>query len=149
LLIMLDRTRVTSPGRVSLLREVGEFVLRRGLFTGVVGLGMLILTATAFFGDERTQQTMLLATLVILGWGTLLWTLAGEDGAFARRLRQLPLLLFPLFLALMYLPWTGEFFGLEPLSIWQWLVVIPASLLALYLGMFVERAWLRWWESRR
>jgi cation-transporting ATPase E len=149
LLIMLDRTRVTSPSRTGLLREVGEFVVRRGLFTGVVGLGMLMLSAWVFYGNETTQQTLLLATLVLLGWGTLWWALFGEDGAFAWKLRRLPLVLFPAFLLIMYVPWIGEFFGLEALSLWQWCVVIPLSLLALYGSMFLERIWLGWWESRR
>ena len=137
-LIMVSRSRVCSPARSGFFRDVGGFVLSTGLVIGLLGLGMLMTTAWWFrVGDER-QRTLLLALLVCLGWVTLYrvtWDMA--DGV-ARYFRWLPVLLLPLFLAIMYVPWIGTFFNLAPLTGWEWLFVILASLTGFYLCRLVE-----------
>jgi cation-transporting ATPase E len=129
LLIMLSRGRVRSPSRESFLRDVGEFVLVRGVSVGVTGLGVLMLSGWYFHNDEATQQTLLLATLVLNGWGTLWLVARDQEGENGTWLRWLPLALLPVFLLTMYLPAANDFFRLTPLDGWQWGVAIVGALL--------------------
>jgi cation-transporting P-type ATPase E len=136
LFIMLSRARVQSPSKEGFLREVGAFVLIRGVSIGVAGLGMLMLSAWWFHDNKETQRTLLLAALVLNGWITL-W-LAVRDAEAADGMRWLPLGLLAIFLLIMYSPATSTFFELLRLDVGQWLLVVLFSLLGLLLTLLLS-----------
>jgi cation-transporting ATPase E len=111
LLITFDRRRAPAS-RGDFVGEVGWFALWSGLVTACAGL----LVALAFRGDpEVSQRTMVVTTLVLLGWVTLL-RVAGEDV----RLRLVSAAGLAVYLMAMYVPWMSWFFELEPLGAARW-----------------------------
>jgi cation-transporting ATPase E len=149
LLIMLSRGRVRSPSPGGFLRDVGEFVLVRGVSVGAAGLGVLMLSGWHFRDGEATQQTLLLATLVLSGWGTL-WLVVRDEGTeHGAWLRWLPLGLTPVFLIAMYLPAANDFFRLTSLDLGQWGVVIMAALVGLVATVIVSTFGKRLWHPQQ
>ncbi|MFO0841361.1 MAG: HAD-IC family P-type ATPase [Gemmataceae bacterium] len=114
LIITLDR-RKADAARGDFVGEVGWFALWTGLITGVAGLLVSVVSARAWGDGVWMQHTMILTTLVLLGWVTL-YRVAGED----RRLRFLPLAGAVVYLLVMYVPPVAGFFELEPLSAGRW-----------------------------
>jgi cation-transporting ATPase E len=71
----------------------------------------------------RTQRTLLLTTLVLLGLATLLRALTdGEAGMLRgdRHLRWLAAAAVPVYLLALYVPLAAYFFELTPLTLGQW-----------------------------
>jgi cation-transporting ATPase E len=127
-LIMLNRERSSPTSAAHFLREIGSFALRTGFVIGIAGLLLLWLSNRVWQDDEKTQRTLLLSLLVLLGLTTLLRAL--RDGEMQSR----PLAgatgwwtaaALPLYLAVMYWRPVGNFFALTPLSWSQWGVVLP------------------------
>jgi cation-transporting ATPase E len=139
LLIMLTRGRAASARTGDFLRVVLSFVLPSGVVIGVLGLATLGAAAWLFHADHQTQQTLLLALLVCSGWVTLVHAVGVQSEEFAF-VRRLPWVLFPVFLLIMYVPWSRYFFGLTVLSPWEWSAVIPAALLGFYPRVFLIRS---------
>ncbi len=126
-LIMLNRERSSPTTAAHFLREVGSFALRTGIVIGLAGLLMLWLSNRVWQDDEKTQRTLLLSLLVLLGLTTLLRAL--RDGETQGR----PLAgaagwwtaaTLPLYLAVMYWRLVGGFFVLTPLTLGQWATVL-------------------------
>jgi len=125
--IMLNRQRVSPRTAAYFLREVGSFAVRTGLVIGLAGLLLLWLSNRVWHDDEKTQRTLLLSLLVLLGLTTLLRALS--DGDLQRRYLidgwvVAVLLLYP---ALMYWRLVGDFFALTPLSLVQWGMVFAIA----------------------
>jgi cation-transporting ATPase E len=137
--IALSRERSTTPTRSHYLTEVGWFALRTGVVFAVAGLTVLFVSRALWDSvDDRTQHTMLLTVLILLGITALLRSLTdGEPQPLKgdTRLRWLAVLALPAYLLAMYLPLSQWIFELVPLSLAQWLlvlaVVVPAYLLTL------------------
>ena len=136
LLIMVNRKRVQAPTRRTFLEEVGAFVLLRGVSVGLVGMGVLMMSAHWLGDDHATQRTLLLGTLILSGWITL-WLVLREEET-APWLRLLPFVLLPAFLALMYWPLTSTFFDLTPLTFWQWSLALAWALLGFAFTLLLE-----------
>ncbi len=108
------------------------------LVLGGAGLVIVLISARWYGNDEKTQRTLLLSLLVLLGLGSVLRLLADREGRPAQGDGWLYLwlaLAFPLYLAAMYLRPLGYFFALTPLHLAQWALVLavagPAFLLTL------------------
>jgi cation-transporting ATPase E len=141
--IMLNRGRSSPTTAVHFLREVGSFALRTGVVLGLAGLLMLWLSNRVWQDDEKTQRTLLLSLLVLLGLTTLLRAvsdgearglfLAGAAGWWAAAA-------LPLYLVVMYWRLVGGFFSLTPLTLGQWATV---SLIACssYLTLLLSDSW--------
>jgi cation-transporting P-type ATPase E len=129
-LIMLNRERSSAATAVHFLREVGSFALRTGLVIGVAGLLMLWLSNRVWQDDEKTQRTLLLSLLVLLGLTTLLRTLRdGEMQAWSHRGAVVwwAAAALPLYLAVMYWRTVGGFLALTPLTLGQWATVLSIA----------------------
>src|SRR5262249_18947613 len=102
LLITLDRDRA-SASRGHFVREVGWFAVRTGVVTGLMGLALMLISARLWDDDARMQRTMLLSTIVLLGFVTL-WRALADGGTTDgdHVLRWLPALGFVVYLAVMY-----------------------------------------------
>jgi cation-transporting ATPase E len=138
LVIALTRERSTAAARPGFLREVGWFALRTGIVFGLGGVTILALARHGLDYGERTQRTLLLSVLTLLGI-TALWR-ALKDGdsqplAGDRRLRWLAAAAVPIYVVAMYWPFAAHFFELTGLGVVEWLlvlaVVVPAYLLTL------------------
>jgi cation-transporting P-type ATPase E len=137
LVITLSRERSPGAARADFVREVGWFVIRTGVVIGVAGLALMLLSARVWHDDLRTQRTLLLTALVLLGLVTLLRALVdGEVGMLPgdRHLRWLAGAGLLVYLAVLYNPLTAWFFELVPLTAGQWArvlaVVAPATVAA-------------------
>jgi cation-transporting ATPase E len=149
LLIMFGRGRATAL-RSSFVREVGGFALRVGLLIGVAGLTVFWFSARRWDDDTQTQRTMLLATLIPLGLVALLRALADEEGSVRsgeRPVLTAAALALPAFLVVMYVPISGSYFALTPLSLTQWGRVLAVAAPAGLVGWVAE--WLPWRAARR
>jgi cation-transporting ATPase E len=130
LLITLDRTRAGASGG-DFLREVGNFAVRSGVATGLAGLALMLVSRRVWQDDTVMVRTMLLSTLVLLGWVNLWRALSdGERGPVGGGLlRWLPAAGLPFYLAVMYVPAAANFFVLEPLDVvrWTWVAGTAAA----------------------
>src|SRR5207248_3875605 len=84
-------------------------------------------------GEEKTQRTMLLSVLILLGITALLRALTdGEEKPLAgdNRFRLLAALVVPAYLVAMYWPPSTRFFQLDPLSLPQWGLVLAVAAVA-------------------
>lgn len=123
LVIALSHERSQGATRRDFLREVGAFALRTGFLFGIAGVGMLLLSVHLWEDEERTQRTLLLSVLVLLGITALFRALTdGEDQPLQgdQRFRLLAAAVLPVYLTMMYWPPAADFFELEALSLVQW-----------------------------
>lgn len=118
-----------QPSRDGFLTDVGRFALFTGLAVGAAGLAVLLLSARAFGDDERTQRTVLLSALVLLGLATLFRL--GPGGAFGasadRLLRGWAVLALFVYAAALYWPPSADFFQLTPLTPARWALVVGVA----------------------
>jgi cation-transporting ATPase E len=131
LVIAFMKERSTSATRPHFLREVGFFAIRTGVIFGLAGILMLSLTKHVWEYDERTQRTMLLSLLILLGITALFQAL--KDGEAQRlqgdsRLRWLAACAVPAYLLAMYWHFSSHFFELTMLSWMQWVQVLVVVL---------------------
>jgi cation-transporting ATPase E len=128
LVIALSRERSTSATRPRFLREVGWFAIRTGVIFAASVVVVLVLSTDH---GEKVQRTMLLTVLVMLGITALLRVLTdGEEKPLAgdSRFRLLAALVIPVYMLVMYWPFSARFFELAPLTLGQWgLVLIVAA----------------------
>jgi cation-transporting ATPase E len=139
LLITLDHSPA-GASRGEYVSEVGGFVLRTGLVTGLVGLGIMVLSAHVWGDDRPMQRTMLLSSVVLLGWVTLWRALAGPERLHGDRvLRLLPVAGLGVYLGAMYIPFGAEFFLLKPLDLLRWAWVLGSAAVGSALMVLVDR----------
>ena len=142
-LLMLGRHPSGQPIRPGFLREVGWFVLPTGLVMGLAALLSFLLSAWWRGEALKTQQTMLLSTLIVLGLANMLRVLGDQEGrgGWADICLCLWLLVaLLLYAGVMYLPWTRNFFELTALSLRQWGLVLAVAVPALALTAVIG-AW--------
>jgi magnesium-transporting ATPase (P-type) len=141
LLITLSRQASREPSGTGFLRRIAWFVLSVGLLIGAAGLAVLLLSAQLLHDPVKTQRTLLLSVLIVLGLVALLLVLIRPERRrlFTDRwvrLWAVPALL--IYAAVMYCPWTAYFFDLTALTPAQWGLVLavaaPAALLCALLG---------------
>jgi cation-transporting P-type ATPase E len=139
--IALSRERSTQATKPRFLREVGWFAIRTGVVFAVAGIILLALAIHALDYDVKTQRTLLLSLLIVLGITALFRALGdGEDKPLKgdTRFRLLALAAVPAYLASMYEPHAAEFFQLVPLKASQWLLVLAVTLPAVGLTLLVD-----------
>ena len=93
----------------------------------------------------KTQRTLLLSLLILLGITTLWRALRdGEEATLHgdRRFWWLGVAAVPAYLAAMYWPFSAGFFQLAPLDAAQWTLVIGFAAAAYGLSVLSDR--LRW-----
>jgi cation-transporting ATPase E len=148
-LITLSKERSTAAMRPGFLREIARFVLPTGVILGIAGLVMLLLAAH-YVGDERTDRTLLLSALVLLGLGNILRILRhGEAGSLHgdTRFRWLAAGALPVYLLTMYLPPTAHFFELTPLAWPQWVLVLCVAVPAFVACKLIDKCGERWYSG--
>ena len=149
--LTISRTSAARAGHHGFVRSVGWFALTTGLVTGLTGLAVFVLSAEVFDDPVRTQRTMLLATLVVLGLGNLPRVLTAEGESLSltdrRFLWWLPASL-GLFVAVMYWPFSADFFQLTPLGLTRWAVVIGAGVAGLLACFASDRIVVRFRDSQ-
>jgi cation-transporting ATPase E len=136
-IIALSRERSTAATKPKFLLEVGWFAIRTGVVFALAGLAVLLLSVHLWPGDEKTQRTMLLSTLILLGITALLRALTDAEPRPLRgdtKFRWLAIAAVPVYLLAMYWSFPANFFQLVPLSLQQWglvlAVVAPAFLVS-------------------
>jgi cation-transporting ATPase E len=134
LLIMASRAPQRPGPRPAFLREVGWYAVTAGLVTGLAGLAVWLVSAWGYADEFKTQQTLLLTTLVLAGLGNVL--IAGE---WERRLLVWAALAVPVYAAVMYLPPTQFFFALAPLTGMQWALAAGVAAVAVMGCVLVGR----------
>jgi cation-transporting ATPase E len=130
LVIAFSRERSTAATRPRFLREVGWFAVRTGVLFGLGGFVVLLVAVHVLGEDVKTQKTLLLSVLILLGITALLRALRdGEDQPLKgdTRFRWIAVAAVPGYLLSMYVPLAARFFQLEPLSVGQWLVVLAVA----------------------
>jgi magnesium-transporting ATPase (P-type) len=120
--IIFGRALPGTAVRTSFLREVGLFALTCGLIIALAGALVWLISASGYGDDAQTQRTMLLSTLVLMGLGNVL-SIAERD----RRLWLWVAAALPVYLLIMYLPPTGYFFELAPLSAGRWMLAFAIA----------------------
>ncbi len=122
-IIALTRARSQTVSKVPFLRDVGGFALRSGVVFALAGFVVLAFAKHIWMYDERTQRTLLLTVLIMLGITAIFRIL--DDGARAgdARLRLIALAGIPFYALMMYWPMSSRFFELSMLTVVQWLQV--------------------------
>ncbi|MCE9533373.1 MAG: cation-translocating P-type ATPase [Planctomycetes bacterium] len=141
-LIALTRERSLVATRTSFLRDVGWFAVRTGIVFAVAGIAILALSKHVWLNDEKTQRTMLLSMLVLLGITNLHRALTdGNEQPIAadKFLFHLSFLVIPAYLIAMYWPFSAGFFRLTMLSVVQWLEVLLVAVPAYGLSVLSDR----------
>lgn len=125
--IALSRERSTSATRPRFLREVGSFAIRTGVIFAISVIVVLVLSPDR---DEKTQRTLLLTVLILLGITALLRVLTdGEEQPLRGdvRFRLLAAMVVPVYLLVLYWPPSARFFELQPLSLTQWGLAVAVA----------------------
>jgi cation-transporting ATPase E len=140
-LIMLNRERSSPTTATHFLRAVGSFALRTGVIIGLAGLLLLWLSNRVWQDDEKTQRTLLLSLLVLLGLTTLLRAL--RDGEAQRRALAgaagwWTVVALLTYLLVMYWRPVGGFFALTPLTLGQWAIVFSIACVSCLMLWLVE-----------
>jgi len=142
LAIALSRERSQVATKPRFLREVGWFAVRTGVVFAAAGFTVLMVAAHALECDVKTQRTLLLSVLVLLGI-TALWRALGDGEEQPlkgdMRFRLLALAAVPAYLASMYVPLSARFFQLVPLTVSQWSLVLAVAVLAVGLTLLSDR----------
>ncbi|MFO0876802.1 MAG: cation-translocating P-type ATPase [Gemmataceae bacterium] len=131
LFITLDRRRAPAAAG-EFVRVVGWFALRTGCITGVAALAMMLISARVYQDDEPTQRTMVLTTLIFLGWVTL-WRVVQQ---WDRVISSLPIIGLAVYLGVMYWSPLASFFELAPLDPFRWSLALGMTCLGA-LGMWL------------
>jgi cation-transporting ATPase E len=145
LVIALSRERSTAPTKSNFLREVGWFALRTGVVFGLAGLTILAI-GVRLYDDEKTQRTLLLSVLILLGITALWRALKDGEGKTLEgdtRFRLVGIAAVPTYLAVMYWPLLGNFFELTPLGWSDWLGVLAVAAPAYGLSWLSDQLWRR------
>jgi cation-transporting P-type ATPase E len=143
LVIVLTRERSTAATKPRFLREVSWFAARSGLLIGLGGLALLLWAAHGAGYDVKTQRTLLLSLLILLGI-TVLWRALGDgeeqslQGDY--RFRWLSIAAVPAYLTTMYVPLAAGFFQLAPLDLGQWSMVVIVGAVTAGLTALSDRA---------
>src|SRR5206468_4123532 len=142
LVITFSRERSKVATRPRFLREVGWFAQRTGVVFALSGLVLLFICHELWPDPDlvfqhgewvrphRTQQTMLLSLLVLLGVTALFRALRDAEPAPLvgdRRFRILGVIAIPTYLLAMYVSPVADFFVLKPLDVLQWAVVLACA----------------------
>ncbi len=142
LLITLDHA---PAGRAhgDYVARVGGFALRTGLVTGLVGLGLLLISARLWHDEPRVQRTVLVSAVVLLGWVTLWRALAdgAEEPGGGHVLRWLPLAGLVVYVIVLHVPVVADFFLLEPPDTARWCWVVGGTAVGWGLMAMVDRLW--------
>jgi cation-transporting P-type ATPase E len=144
LLIALTRERSLDPPRGSYLSEVGGFALVTGILFAIAGVTILVLAKHHWLVDERTQRTMLLTMLILLGM-TVLWRIFAGPGprlAGDRSMLLASLIIVPAYLIAMYWPFSNDFFQLTALNGQDWLRVLMVTVTTYALCLVAD--YLQW-----
>jgi cation-transporting P-type ATPase E len=148
LVIVMSSERSTAATKPHFLREVSWFAVRSGVLMGLGGLAILWWGGHVAGWDVKTQRTLLLSVLILLGI-TVLWRALGdgEEGNLQgdNRFRWLGIAAVPAYLAAMYVPVSADFFQLTALSAGQWLLVGVVGCVTGALTVWSDR----WKEQRR
>jgi cation-transporting ATPase E len=139
--IALSRERSSGATKPRFLREVGWFALRTGVVFALAGLVVLFLAVDVFKYDQKTQRTLLLSVLILLGITVLLRALGDGEEQTPRgdtRFRLLAWAAVPAYLTSMYVPMVAAFFLLVPLSLEQWLLVLGVAVPAVGLTLLSD-----------
>jgi cation-transporting ATPase E len=142
LLIALTRERSRVVDRTPFLRDVGRFAVRTGVVFAVAGVVLLALSKHLWDHDEKTQRTMLLTMLVLLGITVLRRVLTEgthQPLAADRRLLWLSLAVIPAYLVAMYWPFSAHFFHLTMFRPVQWLQVLAVALPTYAVSLLTDR----------
>src|SRR5438128_1592859 len=145
LAIALSKERSAAATKPRFLREVGWFAVRTGVVFALAGIGLLATAVHVSEYDLKTQRTLLLSLLILLGITTLWRALGdGEDQALHgdRRFRWLGAAAVPTYLTAMYWGVSAEFFQLSALDPAQWSLVIGVAVPAYGVTLLSDR--LRW-----
>jgi cation-transporting P-type ATPase E len=136
--IALSQERSTQATKQRFLQEVGWFAVRTGVVFAAAGIVLLMVASRVLECDVKTQRTLLLSILIVLGISALFRVLRdGENNRLKgdTRFRLLALAAIPAYLAAMYVPQSAYFFQLVPLTGLEWLltlvVAVPAVALTL------------------
>jgi cation-transporting ATPase E len=142
LVIALSRERSRAPTKSDFLREVGWFAIRTGVVFALAGLTILLLSVQVWHDPVRTQRTLLLSVLVLLGITALLRALKdGESEPLVgdAKFRWVALAALPLYLVALSWPPSYNFFQLEPLTLLQWVQVLAVAVPAACLSLLSDR----------
>jgi cation-transporting ATPase E len=127
LAIAMSRQRADRVSHTPFVREVLSFAIRTGVVFGVGGI-LILWHATHLYPDEeRTQRTLFLSMLILLGITALFRALTDGEPPSAggdRTFRLLGLLAIPVYLLAMYVPLAQSFFELAALGVREWLIVL-------------------------
>lgn len=150
LLITFSRERSSRPASRDFLGEVGWFAVRTGALFALGGWVLAVVAVHHLEEPEKTQRTLLLSFLILVGITGLWRALTDGDGDNLRgdrRFRWLGLVALPAYLAAMYLPLTARFFQLTPLTVWHWAWVVTIATATYGLTVLSDR--LPRWGWRR
>jgi cation-transporting P-type ATPase E len=142
LVIALSRERSRAPTRPNFLREVGWFAVRTGVVFGLAGLALLLLSVQLWGDDIRTQRTLLLSMLVLLGITALFRALRdGESVPLVgdTKFRWVAAAALPLYLVALYWGPSQRFFALAGLDWLGWLKVLAVAVPAYGLSLLSDR----------
>jgi cation-transporting ATPase E len=145
LVIALSRERSRAPTKSHFLQEVGWFAVRTGVVFGLAGLVILVLAVQVWEENIRTQRTLLLSLLVVLGITALFRALKdGEAQPLVGdwKFRWLAVAAVPLYLLALYWPLSQNFFRLAPLGWLDWVKVFAVAVPAYGLSLLSDR--FRW-----
>jgi len=138
LFIALDRERAAAA-QGDFLAEVGWFALTTGCAIGLAALIVLLVSSRLWQQDEQTTRTLVVVTLVLLGWGTLYRVLAdGAVGVVTRGLRLWPACGLVLLLLCLTEP-LATFFELRWPSAAQWALLLGVTITTSGLLMLADR----------
>lgn len=141
-IIALSRERSTAATKPNFLREVGWFAVRTGVVFALAGLAVLLLAVHVWQEDVKTQRTLLLTLLILLGITALLRALTdGEPRPLVgdTKFRWLAVAAVPVYLLMMYWPAAARFFELAQLDGVQWLRVVAVAVPAFVLSKLTDR----------
>jgi cation-transporting ATPase E len=142
LVIVMSRERSTAATKPHFLGEVGWFAVRSGVLMALGGFAVLLWAVHVAGDDVKTQRTLLLSVLILLGI-TALWRALsdGEEQPLRgdTRFRWLGMAAVPAYLASMYVPVSARFFQLAALDAGQWLVVVVIVIVTASLTMMSDR----------